>query len=609
MIKWYFPYSGNLNKRGLSDPGVETFRGELLESLSREIIQNSLDAKLPEKEIVNIEFDYFSVETNEFPDKDSFVVYLNKSYKEGKRLKDKKTSNFFENAIKLFNNSSIDFVRISDYNTTGLTGSKEKHSSNWNNLVKSTGISDKGSSDGGSFGIGKNAPFACSDLYTVFYSTLDKHGIEAFQGVANLISVYKDDESDYTQGIGQLSESEDLRPIHKQFKIQQGFNRTSSGTDIYIPAIKFDKNDFKDGIIKGVLNNFLYAIFKETLVVKVNDILINKSNMQEILLMYKSQLNIETVELYEILTSKSTRWYSDFDNGEVLLGIALSAGGSRKVSAIRKPWMKITSLSGFSRGIEFIGAFIVVGEKLNKLFRKMENPQHDKWEVDRLEKGLKKLGVNTLRDMRKYINDKVTGLIEINLDEQQELYGAEEYIQLVDDDKKGKGRVKESISSVQTKKTNTIINPQSSYDYGLTDAIVDADGEIPVFESIVKEEERELIMDQNPNKPTIQKGKIIKINKNQLKVYKNTENSYYHLYYKSQNESNYVHFKIHPLDEEGNKIQGLLEIADASRGTKKLEFYSNEIVNIKLESSICNIKFRINLKESLSLGVDVYESS
>jgi hypothetical protein len=35
-------------------------------------------------------------------------------------------------------------------------------------------VSDKAGSSGGSFGIGKSAPFACSDLRTVFYATQDK---------------------------------------------------------------------------------------------------------------------------------------------------------------------------------------------------------------------------------------------------------------------------------------------------------------------------------------------------------------------------------------------------------------------------------------------------
>lgn len=96
--------------------------------------------------------------------------------------------------MKLCQADSIRVLRISDYNTTGLTGSMEMKPSPWNDLVKSSGVSNKSGESGGSFGIGKSAPFACSDLRTLFYHTLDKDGIRSYQGVANLASFQYPDE-------------------------------------------------------------------------------------------------------------------------------------------------------------------------------------------------------------------------------------------------------------------------------------------------------------------------------------------------------------------------------------------------------------------------------
>lgn len=59
-------------------------------------------------------------------------------------------------------------LRISDFNTSGLTGSRAEVNTDWTNLTKSSGVSDKKGTSGGSFGIGKFAPFACSDFSTVF---------------------------------------------------------------------------------------------------------------------------------------------------------------------------------------------------------------------------------------------------------------------------------------------------------------------------------------------------------------------------------------------------------------------------------------------------------
>ena len=55
-------------------------------------------------------------------------------------------------------------------------------------LTKSSGSSDKKGPAGGSFGIGKFAPFACSDLFTVFYNTYDIEDECAYQGVSRLVT-------------------------------------------------------------------------------------------------------------------------------------------------------------------------------------------------------------------------------------------------------------------------------------------------------------------------------------------------------------------------------------------------------------------------------------
>lgn len=79
-------------------------------------------------------------------------------------------------------------IRISNFNTLGLTGSDKTDEINpWTSLIYSDGISDKDLSSGGSYGIGKSAIFACSMLRTVFYSTLDIDSKKASQGVSKLI--------------------------------------------------------------------------------------------------------------------------------------------------------------------------------------------------------------------------------------------------------------------------------------------------------------------------------------------------------------------------------------------------------------------------------------
>jgi len=51
----------------------------------------------------------------------------------------------------------INILKISDYSTIGLRGSDRIKGSDWANLIKAVGSSDKAGGAGGSFGIGKHA--------------------------------------------------------------------------------------------------------------------------------------------------------------------------------------------------------------------------------------------------------------------------------------------------------------------------------------------------------------------------------------------------------------------------------------------------------------------
>lgn len=197
---------------------------------------------------------------------------------------------FFNNAIKISNQPKIRCLRISDFNTTGLLGSDEEYNSPWCNLTKSQGTSDKSGSNGGSFGIGKFAPYACSDFRTVFYSTLDSTGIEAYQGIARLTS-FKDEKGTTAQGIGFYGNPKNS-PAKRQYSIDHNFQiRTAgnSGTDIYIIGFNGD-TDWESKIVASILDGFLYAIYSEKLEVAVENTIINKNTLPELMISHKSFL-------------------------------------------------------------------------------------------------------------------------------------------------------------------------------------------------------------------------------------------------------------------------------------------------------------------------------
>ena len=66
-INWNFPESNYSQRFGISEAGIETFRGSLFGSLAKEICQNSLDARLNFSEPVTVEFSKFDIKTEDIP--------------------------------------------------------------------------------------------------------------------------------------------------------------------------------------------------------------------------------------------------------------------------------------------------------------------------------------------------------------------------------------------------------------------------------------------------------------------------------------------------------------------------------------------------------------
>lgn len=233
-MKWSFPSNNGGDVNGISNAGIETFQGTRLKSLAREICQNSLDAIVDSKKPVIVEFSSFSLKVDEVPDINSLVDAFKRSKSFWLCQNSKKATDFFDEAIKLLETGTIPFLRVSDYNTSGLVGSHEEYNSPWCNLTKGTGISDKAGSAGGSFGIGKFAPYACSIFRTVFYSTCDIDGVCASQGISRITS-FRLDDGQITTGVGYYGQNGN-KPIYNQMHLDGSFTRNvdQTGTDIYI---------------------------------------------------------------------------------------------------------------------------------------------------------------------------------------------------------------------------------------------------------------------------------------------------------------------------------------------------------------------------------------
>jgi len=95
--------------------------------LAREICQNSLVAFVDETPVV-VEFHAFDIPVENMPGaedlKDAFV--RSKEYWGGQKTS--QTRDFFETALKEYEKGTISVLRISDFNTKGLRGSRPSES-------------------------------------------------------------------------------------------------------------------------------------------------------------------------------------------------------------------------------------------------------------------------------------------------------------------------------------------------------------------------------------------------------------------------------------------------------------------------------------------------
>ncbi len=385
MIKWRFPSNDHGENKGINDSGVATFRGTPLKSLAREICQNSLDAA--RGDMVTIEFSLFSIPTSDVPGIDDLKDTFYRCQDFWSVQKGSATKDFFKNAIKKIENSECSIMRISDFNTSGLLGSKEEINTDWTNLTKSSGASDKKGTAGGSYGIGKYAPFACSDFATVFYSTYDMEGQSAFQGVSRLVTFRRQSDNETTQGIGYYGEEYNT-PVFNQLMLDKQFYRDKDnyGTDIFVCGYKYAGVDWKKGIIISILDGFLGAVWKEKLTVKVGDVIISKERLSSLIEEYSEELTGNTQKYYDVLCSENTSWIEeDFMGlGKIRLGILIGdPEAPKKVAMIRKTGMKILEKDRLPSHVPFAGVMFLEGDKLNERLRLIENPEHTEWQPDR----------------------------------------------------------------------------------------------------------------------------------------------------------------------------------------------------------------------------------
>ncbi len=415
-ICWDFPRAGTGNDSGVNDPAIQMFkRAGILDSLAREICQNSLDAKdksLKDDVPVKVKFEMINVSVKDYPMLSEYEEYVDNAidYWRKKTNCSEDIMSFLKSIKETLRKNEIPVLVISDYNTTGLR--KEM----WDTLVESDKLSWKlDSNAAGSYGVGKNAPFAYSSLNLVFYNNLIELGGErSFEGVTRLVTTQKkcncngDIKLIRAQDTGKflyLEDEDHWRPIRSTDGCKIAnidiFKRKDIGTDVAIFGFKkYDDMDWENNIAIAVIKNFILAIMNGKLEISIkspekdNPINIDKSNIEELLYKtFSDEKNLRsTRQIFETVNNKKgENIFNIIEEGDLTIFIKENEEYTVNVSisSFRSTGMLINTTRKGKPRFSVVVAVNAVGEKkLDKALRDSEPPEHNKWDASVITKNI-----------------------------------------------------------------------------------------------------------------------------------------------------------------------------------------------------------------------------
>lgn len=392
-VGWRFPPLSGGTRQGYTNNDIEVFKGqELMDNLAREICQNSLDAKDDSDVPVKVVFELKKVKTSDYSLFSEYQECLDGCRRYWGDEMDARLSKFLSEADKTISADEISLLVASDYNTKGLDGSySQKLKSPWEALTSSDGMSVKNEEDsGGSYGIGKNAPFACSSLSMVFYNTYANDGGNAFVGVARLATLMnKEDKPTQRVGKYQVNNDDDeiWTPIYTDTdsSFRDLFRRENEkGTDVIVAGFN-QETDWMENVTKAVLKNFFVAISEEKLIVELKDKyehkIIEKTNISQLFDDYENNGEmVQSTQLYKAFTNPDSHQLLEVINSDdVEVYVKSDNSYKRVVANFRSTGMLVGTYS--KRIFQHYAAVVIVrGKELGELLKDTEPPRHNRWD-------------------------------------------------------------------------------------------------------------------------------------------------------------------------------------------------------------------------------------
>lgn len=417
-------------RQGFRDSGIQLFGNSTFESMIREGIQNSIDAKEVENEgPVHVAFTLDEFNPQEQDELTGLVPYLSAGYEyEHAADKHSEACQWYQDSLnKVARGKSIKVLGLHDANTVGLEGSTQlatEKISPWVALVRAQGINVKRTGDSlGGFGHGSNAAFGMSKLRTVFYlspsTDENENDVTRLQGHTILqtlevggVTTNRDGFFGIDDGAGDVNALKNAEVPDWFTGIRTNAVGTGKGTSVFIfePQEKL-VTDFWNALKTCVVANYAYAIKKGNLEVTFGDgVRITAENLPTVFAeilqedaenyyglsdnIAKSMESAKTV-ISPNMSSEFSRSVPGFGQYDWFLRMGDEVKG-RSVGIARDPGMLITKeaqkLQGFN-GFNDFDLFICVragsfnpetGEVGGgaKVIKAMEDPSHTKLEFD-----------------------------------------------------------------------------------------------------------------------------------------------------------------------------------------------------------------------------------
>ena len=419
---WKFGTNDTGEVEGPNNGGIATFTDDRVGGLVREIIQNSIDARASKSKPVEVSFQVY-----ELPTQNLDLPGLKRSMSASRKSHaiDDRHSKQFQRGIRMLNSATkeglIVALSITDSNTTGASDNKGQRDK-WHSLTKTVGLGRKDMLDaGGSFGLGKHAAFAATDLRTVLYSTAyHENGPDSplrrrFTGKSILVSHDVDGKAYRASGWLEASYGS-LRDDD----IPNDFRLESSGTEIDI--LGFDDSKMDEWIAEAktsLITHFFHALAHDNLRVRIDD-----SNIDHTTLDNMAASEDQNVRNLLEVSRSEIKEHTDIKGiGRVNLRIKVDeydGSGQKTVALVRDAGMMITSQLGNMRitpsqrmmsfprhwfGFTAIVECLSRGER--SLLREAEGPRHDKVSADNADVSEQRQVSRALRQLGGWVVDTI----------------------------------------------------------------------------------------------------------------------------------------------------------------------------------------------------------